>query len=194
MPSNSQRRGHVKDVPIRNGCLFHVLHPGSLQNGDGVYWFDNTWNILDTSVNLAAPDTPGLVKAAAEALPGTAVTRDAAGRARISSPAAGGEIANKEYVDGVALGVGQSWRDMRAGRAVNAAYVNATGRPIFVNVRANYTPAAGYGVTLEVDNLAVDGNTAAYSSLQAIVPPGSTYAFKAPAQLNISSFSWFELR
>jgi hypothetical protein len=76
------------------------------------------------------------------------------------------------------LGVGQTWQDVKASRAVGTTYTNTTGRPILVSV----TCSVNAGV---VNTLSVGGVPVAYASvgvvgngltLQAVVPAGATYA------------------
>lgn len=51
-----------------------------------------------------------------------------------TAPTQGQHLANKNYVDGLAIGVGQTWQDVKTSRAVNTVYTNTTGRPIMVSV------------------------------------------------------------
>lgn len=92
------------------------------------------------------------------------------------------------------IGVGQTWQDVKASRAVGTTYTNTTGRPIQVSV----TCSVNTGV---VNTLSVDGLPVAYSSvgvigngltLQAIVPAGSTYVLTNTGGTTV--LYWVELR
>ena len=57
-----------------------------------------------------------------------------------TAPTLGQHLANKTYVDGQAIGVGQTWQDVTASRALGTiavpgtGYLNSTGRTIMANV------------------------------------------------------------
>lgn len=86
-----------------------------------------------------------------------------------------------------ALGVGQTWQDVKASRAANTNYTNTTGRPIQVNITtadANARSLTVGGVVASYTNSTYGGNY----FVTAIVPPGSTYSYSG-------TFSnWAELR
>lgn len=86
-----------------------------------------------------------------------------------------------------ALGVGQTWQDVKASRAANTIYTNTTPRPIQVAITSADANAR---------SITVGGVVAAYTSttyggnyfLTATVPPGATYSYSG-------TFSnWAELR
>ena len=102
----------------------------------------------------------------------------------------------KAYVDAVApIGVGQTWQDMSASRAVGASYRNTTGRPIMVSIctqntnRLNFQVSTDNSTWVTVGALAGFGNLGDEKSSQIIVP--DTHYYKATGgTLRI----WAELR
>lgn len=89
------------------------------------------------------------------------------------------------------FGVGQTWRNLTASRAINTNYTNSTGRVIAVSVFVD-----GMGGTFP--ELLVDGVTVSRSydgagvgSVFAIVPSGSVYRFNNTDSANLY---WAELR
>ena len=62
-----------------------------------------------------------------------------------TAPTAAGHLCNKTYVDGQAIGVGQTWQDFTSSRALGTAvapgtgYLNSTGRTIMANVTCAYS-------------------------------------------------------
>jgi len=98
---------------------------------------------------------------------------------------------------GQSFGLGQTWQNVAASRALNTVYTNATGRPIFVTISAQSTSGVG---TLQctVNGAAINGSTApsvsTTSSAAFVVPPGGTYS-AAPFSGNSLTLSlWAELR
>lgn len=104
----------------------------------------------------------------------------------------GGITSNKLTGDAIPLGVGQTWQNVSASRALAATYTNNTGRPIQVSVVV--FAATGTYSTLSVDGVVIasGGNsvsTGSRHSISAVIPPDSTYT------LTGSSFVyWAELR
>lgn len=94
------------------------------------------------------------------------------------------------------LGVGQTWQDVTASRALATDYTNTTGRPIVVFARTGSS-------TLQTTQITVDGVIAAYfnatsgtsvsQGATAIVPNGSTYQVTAPNG-DPTLLYWSELR
>lgn len=101
------------------------------------------------------------------------------------------------------LGVGQTWQNMLASRALGTTYTNSTGRTIFVSV-VGRSPTAGAAASigLSVDGRSVDFSqitadpsvvSNAFPNVSAAVPAGSNYVVSTgshPAELN----AWLELR
>lgn len=94
------------------------------------------------------------------------------------------------------LGVGQSWVDQIAGKAVGVSYTNNTGRTIAVAIRVSVSAING------VAFLTIDGrNIATYQaygasttgSLFGLVPPGKTYSVNQ-ANATVGLVYWEELR
>ena len=96
------------------------------------------------------------------------------------------------------IGVGQTWQDVTASRAINTTYTNSTGKPIFVQIYCSMTTASvNWGIT--IDGTRRSGQRAdvwtgnSYNTVQAIIPNGSTYSVGALAGSIILS-TWHELR
>ena len=94
------------------------------------------------------------------------------------------------------IGVGQTWQDVAASRAINSTYTNNTGKPIQVAVIVSANPNQT-SATLVVNGLNVAriqnqfGDRALVGSLSAIVPDGVSYSVSASSS---SVVSWSELR
>ena len=88
------------------------------------------------------------------------------------------------------IGVGQTWQDLTASRAMDVTYTNSTGKPIFVSI---YSPGGTDANALVVDGIVVakasdsDANT---TTVYAIVPNNSTY--HRPSGSGVDR--WTELR
>jgi hypothetical protein len=95
------------------------------------------------------------------------------------------------------IGVGQTWQNVVASRALATNYTNTTGKPIMVFVHCRSNTANGIGVQITVDGvIAADGRDDASGygpSLTTIVPAGSVY--RADIVLYSGSLiNWSELR
>jgi hypothetical protein len=95
-----------------------------------------------------------------------------------------------------AIGVGQTWQNVAASRAVGTTYTNSTGRPITVLFSPNasgglITYANLNGVSLAFVQFTPSGGGGA-SPFTLIVPNGATYSFANGANTTIGY--WFELR
>ena len=79
--------------------------------------------------------------------------------------------------DAVPIGVGQTWTDVTAGRALGTTYYNTTGQSILVTVNTKRTNAAAtHTITVNgvvVSSLATAVNIEAVVSV--IVPPSGSY-------------------
>jgi len=98
--------------------------------------------------------------------------------------------------DAVPIGVGQTWQDVAASRAMGTTYTNSTGKPIFVIISPNASGSL-------VGTLEINGSNAGFiqftpsgggggCSISFMVPDGSTYRM-----VNNSNFGiqfWWELR
>jgi hypothetical protein len=89
------------------------------------------------------------------------------------------------------VGVGQTWRDVKATRALDTVYTNGTGAPIMVAIGAyrynNYSELFVNSISMGTVG-GVDGGT---GQLSAIVPVGGTYKMIGPAD---AIRTWAELR
>ena len=93
------------------------------------------------------------------------------------------------------IGVGQTWTDVTASRALTTTYTNTTGKPIFVSVYNSGSPNAGYtnliigGINLGRNGaLAIQSGTM-HGTVSGIVPSGITYSATGTGLV-----SWMELR
>ena len=89
------------------------------------------------------------------------------------------------------IGVGQTWQNVLASRAININYTNNTSKPIIVSITYTSINAFGY---LIVDGVTVGGSTNIGGSLpttvSTIVPVNSTYSVSSSYTPNY----WAELR
>lgn len=97
-----------------------------------------------------------------------------------------------------AIGVGQTWQDVSASRALTTSYTNSTGKPIQVSVNARsstgaYIQASVGGVTLiGSDN---GGTTGPRMFISFVVPNSVSYSITFSAGSLVSgSLQWAELR
>lgn len=135
------------------------------------------------------------------------ILRDSSGRAQVSTPSASADIATKGYVDGVAagktteayvnglaIGVGQTWQDVSASRTYGVNYQNTTGRPIQVSIGATLsTGSVQFKVGSTVGSMvqvAVFSGANTSNPMNAIIPAGHYYGISGACVIN----SWSELR
>lgn len=101
------------------------------------------------------------------------------------------KVATTAFATGQDLGVGQTWQNVTASRALGVTYTNSTGKPITVSIRA----FAGVLGTFIIDGLTVinfannDPTYGNFYSYTVIIPNGSTYSMTGS-----TIGSWFELR
>lgn len=92
-----------------------------------------------------------------------------------------------------AIGMGQTWKNVAASRAVSTNYVNTTGRPIMVSCSLSSSSANSHisltvnGVNVSDAQIYANGATGA---LSAIVPPGGVYSAQGTAA---AVYTWAEL-
>lgn len=91
------------------------------------------------------------------------------------------------------VGVGQTWQNLTASRALSTTYTNSTAKPIMVSVRCTQNNSLVV-TTIVVDSVEVAWNSANGAGSNGlgvctIVPAGSTYAVS-----NGTLLSWSELR
>jgi hypothetical protein len=96
---------------------------------------------------------------------------------------------------GLPIGIGQTWQNMAASRAVATTYTNSTGRPIFVSVGLN-TSATGtlYATVSSLTMAGTSVPSAGYATnISFIVPTGGTYSVTINSGSPTIS-TWLELR
>lgn len=101
---------------------------------------------------------------------------------------------------GTMIGVGQTWTDVTASRAMNTNYVNATGKPIMCAVRADRGGASTAGINITINGVATftlcyDSNSGGgnRSAGGTIIPFGATYSYSVASEPLTSYIIW-ELR
>ncbi len=102
------------------------------------------------------------------------------------------------------LGVGQTWQDVKASRALDIVYTNSTGKPIMINVVFVAATTRLYNITkIEVDGCITasyftnyNHNSKCNSTYHSvIIPPNCTYkALKVEHSGDITLEQWAELR
>lgn len=127
---------------------------------------------------------------------GTASFLNGSGVEVLKVPASAGNNTSVATL-GDTLGVGQTWQDVTASRALGTTYTNSTGKPIMVSV-GSHTSAGIYQMTLiaTINGVAVKfsqssdstGNTSVGGVV--IVPNGATYNITSGYTLTY----WNELR
>ena len=96
------------------------------------------------------------------------------------------------------IGVGQTWQNVTASRALNTTYTNTTGRPIMISIYCAGQPnhceweLLVDGVQLGHQGVVSVASAGMRATMSAIVPAGSTY--RANNILNAGLQSWAELR
>lgn len=112
------------------------------------------------------------------------------------------QVANKKYVTDNAgislvtansydLGVGQTWQDVKASRAIGTTYTNSTGKPIEVAITTTQTSSPtivvnGISILTNADNVG-----GVIVGLSCIIPNGATYSL---SNAGGTITYWFELR
>lgn len=88
-------------------------------------------------------------------------------------------VATQAFATGQDLGVGQTWQDVSASRAVGTTYTNSTGKPIMLEIIVNL--AGGHATNLYLNGVIVGAHSYIYSGTisythSVIVPNGNTYS------------------
>ena len=83
----------------------------------------------------------------------------------------------KAYTDGLAIGVGQSWQDVKSSRSLSTSYQNTTGRPIMVAITHE---GSQYPIQVSSNgstwvSVGLTGNSGVVRSGTAFVVPNSHY-------------------
>lgn len=89
-----------------------------------------------------------------------------------------------------ALGVGQTWQNVTASRALGTTYTNDTGKPIVVQIGATGNGEVRYAVVGGVSIAMLGGYANCSMWGQVIVPAGASYMLPT----GITLVSWVELR
>lgn len=108
------------------------------------------------------------------------------------------EAVNKSQLDAIAsLGVGQTWQDMTASRALGTTYTNSTGKPIQLAVSTSTSSSGSVGnfiVNGSIVNQPIGGAlNASTNPCYGIVPIGATYSITIASGTAALS-KWSELR
>lgn len=106
------------------------------------------------------------------------------------------EVLSYTSVVAQSIGVGQTWLNVTASRALATTYTNTTGRPIMVSITAHDTAGGNLYIGLWVNGVKfAEQSDGAYSRAQvtAIIPPGATYMVER-LDSNDTITSWMELR
>ncbi len=108
----------------------------------------------------------------------------------------------KDTINANSLGVGQSWQNMTASRAIGVTYTNSTGKPIFifvelVNIYENVSAEFGILLINSVEIPFTGGgyntyNTRKSANISVIIPNSATY--KLTSQSGGAIANWSELR
>lgn len=102
----------------------------------------------------------------------------------------------KTIADLQSIGIGQTWQDVTASRALNTTYTNTTGRPFYVHITTINTGASN-GARLTVGGVLIRGDDPATGTsgnpmvVQAVIPNGQSYIASNTAQ---NLIAWLELR
>ena len=106
---------------------------------------------------------------------------------------AAGSSANQPVNFGQVIGVGQTWQDVTASRAVGVTYTNSTGKPIIFAV-TSVNNASGHTQSTFVNGVDLGAHsTATGANLSfAVVPAGATYMTSVDGGATL--MKWSELR
>ena len=142
-------------------------------------------NLQAGGADIATVDSTGITMAAGKTLPAAALT----GTLPAINGAALTDIPN--------IGVGQTWTNVTASRAINTTYTNSTGKPILVVISCTGNGANGlFGAEVDGTTIMFSPSTASsghWSSVSFIVPDGSTYDTNQQGA-NVTLGRWWELR
>lgn len=108
----------------------------------------------------------------------------------VATPTSSVHAATKAYVDGQAVGVGQTWQDVSGSRAKDTEYTNSTGRTIVVSIAySNITGSIDgeFFVGVAIANVSL-GNGRGQGISSFIIPPGNKYKYTG------NFVTWAELR
>lgn len=145
---------------------------------------------------LAGVATAGLL---ARTGAGTAAARTVTAGAGISVTNGDG-VSGNPTVASLGVGIGQTWQDVKASRALSTTYTNSTTKPIQLAVTVAWGNASA-SVTLTVDGVVVQkqANNPDSSNLSlcvgGVIPVGSTYSVTQTSNADAGTIEyWAELR
>jgi hypothetical protein len=105
----------------------------------------------------------------------------------------------------IPLGVGQTWTDLTASRALDTTYTNSTGRPISIVVTANgynggsrswvflTVNGTNYGQIYTNDYYSASNLTPGVVMINGIIPAGATYKITSGGSAS-TLLQWSEMR
>jgi hypothetical protein len=97
-------------------------------------------------------------------------------------------LLNNKIANQISLGVGQTWQNLTASRALNTTYTNTTGKPIAVSIGGGQS---GGSVDLIINGVTMGGTALGnQSQVFGVVPVGATYSTTTGTNYNY----WYELR
>ena len=142
-------------------------------------------NISGRSVTLQEPAVAGTTTISLPATSGTVVTTGDNGTITQGMLATAAS----------SIGVGQTWQNVYASRAVGTTYTNSTGKPIGVAISYTCSVASTVqGLTINGQSVYCAGSEIGNGSgFFLIVPDGNTYAFLTNGG-TITIITWNELR
>jgi len=106
----------------------------------------------------------------------------------LTAPHANGTMALTSDV----IGVGQTWQDVTASRALGVTYTNSTGKPLQVSFRGAEATLGYFNIGALSFNFSANYGNYAMQTCYFIVPDGVTYSISGSfAGLGTQ---WFELR
>jgi hypothetical protein len=154
------------------------------------------------SVNINASTTNGLVLTSdtsgelkLQANGADIATVDSSGITMASGKGLSGDGSSLTGIS--SLGVGQTWTNVTASRAIATQYTNTTGKPILVVISCTGNGANGlFGAMVDGNTIMYSPSTASsgyWTSVSFVVPNGSTYNTNQQGA-NVTLGIWWELR
>lgn len=94
-----------------------------------------------------------------------------------------------------AFGVGQTWQNVSASRALGVTYTNTTGKPLYVHLFATYAAATSTNLSVGGSLIPLTSNNQTNGEglgVGFIVPLGETYSIVGG--IGVTTVIWYELR
>ena len=120
--------------------------------------------------------------------------QNSAGTASANISFDGSKLVGSQPFDG--LGVGQTWQDVTASRAVGVTYTNNTGKPI-IAVLYGSTPFPTTAISAIINGYEIVPDTTGnngWGGVSVLVPKDATYQFTIHGGVTITISRWSELR